>query len=62
MKSSEFRRMILANGWRELRQSGSHIIYEKDGRRVVVPFHGSKEIKTGLVRKLIKEMNLEIGK
>ena len=49
MKSSEFHRFIQINGWREVRQAGSHII---------VPYHGSKEMKKGLVLKIKKEMGL----
>lgn len=45
MKSSEFHRFIQINGWREVRQAGSHIIYEKAGRQITVPYHGSKEMK-----------------
>lgn len=58
MKSSEFHRLILLNGWTEVRQAGSHIIYEKNGKRVTVPYHGSKEMKKGLVLKIKKEMGL----
>lgn len=58
MKSSEFHRLVQLNGWNEVRQAGSHIIYEKDGKRVAVPYHGSKEIGKGLVQKLKKEMGL----
>ena len=39
MKSSEFHRFIQINGWREVRQAGSHIIYEKAGRQITVPYH-----------------------
>ncbi len=58
MKSSEFHRLILANGWKEVRQCGSHIIYEKNGKQITVPYHGSKEMKKGLVLKIRKEMGL----
>lgn len=51
MKSKELHRFILSNGWREVRQADSHIIYEKDGRRYPVPLHGSKEVPTGMERK-----------
>jgi predicted RNA binding protein YcfA (HicA-like mRNA interferase family) len=33
--------MLLRAGFVWLRSKGSHRIYEKCGRRVVVPFHGS---------------------
>ena len=58
MKSSEFHRLIQINGWKEIRQAGSHIIYEKNGKQITVPYHGSKEMKKGLVMKLKKGMGL----
>ena len=59
MKSSELHRRIRKNGWAHIRTVGSHYIYEKDGRTYPVPYHGSKEIGTGLEKKIIKEMELE---
>ncbi|MFH7018519.1 type II toxin-antitoxin system HicA family toxin [Flavobacterium sp. FlaQc-47] len=59
MKSREFIREALRNGWTFLRQGkGSHEIYEKAGKQVVIPNHGSKEIGKGLEQKLRKEMGL----
>ncbi len=58
MKSSEVIRWIERNGWQRIRQSGSHIIFEKDGKIYPVPNHGSKEMGFGLVMKIRKEMNL----
>jgi predicted RNA binding protein YcfA (HicA-like mRNA interferase family) len=59
MKSNELHRLILKNGWQSIRQSGSHVIYEKDGRHYPVPDHGSKEIGKGLELKIKKEMGLK---
>lgn len=59
MKSSELHRLILKNGWRSIRQAGSHVIYEKDGKTVSVPFHGSKEMGSGIARRFIREMGLK---
>ena len=39
--------------------SGSHVIYEKDGKTVSVPFHGSKEMGSGIARRFIREMGLK---
>jgi len=58
MKYSEAHRIIKKNGWEELRQKGSHIIYAKDGRKYPVPFHGAKEMSEGLRLKIFKEMGL----
>ncbi|MCL2649494.1 MAG: type II toxin-antitoxin system HicA family toxin [Candidatus Azobacteroides sp.] len=59
MKSSELNKLILKNGWRHLRQSGSHIIYEKEGIVYTATFHGSKEVGKGLEMKIKKEMGLK---
>jgi mRNA interferase HicA len=58
MKSSEFHRLIRKNGWQFVRSSGSHYIYEKDGRNPV-PYHGSKEMFEGLRKSIIKDMGLQ---
>lgn len=44
--------------WTVERQCGSHVIYTKDGRTYPVPYHGSKEIKSGLAVKIKKEMGI----
>jgi len=59
MKSSELNRLILKNGWKVVRQSGSHIIYKKNGVHYAVTFHGSKEVGSGLEKKIRKEMGLK---
>jgi mRNA interferase HicA len=59
MKSKELHRLIRRNGWIHIRTSGSHLIYEKDKKRYPVPYHGAKEIGNGLLKKIIKEMNLK---
>jgi predicted RNA binding protein YcfA (HicA-like mRNA interferase family) len=59
MKSSELNRLILKNGWKIFRQSGSHVIYEKNGVTYPATFHGGKEVGKGLERKIRKEMGLK---
>ncbi len=59
MKSSELNKLILRNAWKVVRQSGSHIIYEKNGIRYAATFHGSKEVGKGLEMKIKKEMGLK---
>lgn len=59
MKSREFIREAKRKGWKFLRQGkGSHEIYEKDGVKITIPNHGSKELGKGLEKKLRKEMGL----
>ncbi len=59
MKSTEFHKLVRQHGWIPTRQSGSHVIYEKDGVMVIIPYHGSKEMKKGLVMKLMKQMGIK---
>lgn len=58
MKSSELHRIIKRSGWSHIRTAESHYIYEKDGLRIPVPYHGSKEVGEGLRLKIMKEMGL----
>lgn len=58
MKYKEFHKIITRQGWVKVRSSGSHFVYEKNGKRYVVPFHGSGEIPEGLKIKIEKEMGL----
>ncbi|QDU86709.1 YcfA-like protein [Pirellulimonas nuda] len=45
-----------ARGWRLARISGSHHVYVAEGRRerLVIPIHGSRPLKIGLQRSLMK--------
>lgn len=58
MKSSELVRLLKKDGWYVVRQFGtSHIIMRhdiKDGQ-LTVPSHGSKEVRTGTLRAILKE-------
>jgi mRNA interferase HicA len=60
MKSSELNRKAVQAGWKLLYQDGSsHRYYEKDGKVVCIPFHGSKEVPTGTCNKILKELGLK---
>lgn len=39
MKAREAIRRLRREGWREVRQSGSHKQFVKDGKRITVPDH-----------------------
>ena len=46
-------------GFRQLRQKGSHLILENNkGKIVIVPIH-DKEIGKGLLRRILKEAEIE---
>jgi predicted RNA binding protein YcfA (HicA-like mRNA interferase family) len=53
-------RVLEKNGWLLLRIQGSHHIYGKTGNeaRISVPIHGSRPLKMGLLRHIIKVAGL----
>ncbi|QQD12341.1 type II toxin-antitoxin system HicA family toxin [Sphingobacterium sp. UDSM-2020] len=59
MKSSEFHKFLRKKGWNLIRSSGSHYIYEKDGRKCSVPYHGGKEMGEGLRKTIMKDLGLK---
>jgi len=52
----EFIRLIEKRGWTLKRISGSHYIFTKEGRqeRIVVPVHGNRPLKIGLLKHQMK--------
>lgn len=43
-------------GFRLERQSGSHMIFvHPDGRLIPLPFHSDRELKPGLMRRIIRD-------
>ena len=44
------------------RQRGSHAVYwrDSDRRRIVIPMHGSKNLKPGTLRGIIADMGLTV--
>lgn len=60
MKSSEVERVIKADGWQLVRQTGSHRVYrhpEKAGT-VVIPWH-SKDLPPGTLNNILKQAGLK---
>jgi predicted RNA binding protein YcfA (HicA-like mRNA interferase family) len=60
VKAIKFQTDTLPKGWLLLRIAGSHHIYGKEGSivRLSVPIHGSKSLKLGLLRHLMKQAEL----
>ena len=56
---TEFHKLVRENGWTVLRQTGSHVIYKKGSVIYPDPYHGAKELGTGLEKKMRKEMGLK---
>ena len=62
IKSRELIRALEKLGFRLLRKSkGSHWQFEhSDGRRTTVPVHKGKDIGPGLMRKILRDIEVEV--
>jgi len=59
MKYKELHKLIQSNGWRRV-DDGKHPIYEKNGVRYPVPFHGGGvDVGKGLCSKIMKDLELK---
>jgi predicted RNA binding protein YcfA (HicA-like mRNA interferase family) len=57
----ELARVVQAHGWKLARIHGSHHIFTMEGRRerIVIPVHGYRPLKIGLLRALMKIAGLK---
>lgn len=59
MKDKDLLKLLLKNGWKEVRISGSHHILEKEGfMPISLPVHG-KDMKVGLEVAILKHAKLK---
>ena len=54
LSAEEAEGMLLRAGFRLERSKGSHRIYMKDKRRIVLPFHAGKILHPKIVNQLLK--------
>jgi mRNA interferase HicA len=59
VKYTEFRRWLLRQGVKISPAKGSHLKLTLNGKSSIFPFHGAKEIGTGLVEKIKKDLGLK---
>jgi mRNA interferase HicA len=59
VKYSEFRRWLAKQGAVFEAAKGSHFKVMLNGKRTILPDHGSKEIGSGLVAKIKKDLGLK---
>jgi predicted RNA binding protein YcfA (HicA-like mRNA interferase family) len=61
VSGKDLARVVERHGWKLLRIHGSHHIYGKPGSivRLSIPIHGSKPLKIGLLRHLLKMAGIE---
>jgi predicted RNA binding protein YcfA (HicA-like mRNA interferase family) len=54
----ELARILQREGWQLVRVHGSHHLYGRGSKRIVVPIHGNRTLKNGLQRDLMKQAGL----
>ena len=59
MNGREMVKLLKENGWKLERIEGSHHIMKKNDREIVVPVHGSKSLKKGLLNAILKVAGLK---
>ena len=59
LKARDIIRILKKLGFAEVRQSGSHACFKHpDGRFTLVPKHGGEDIGRGLLRQILKEIEI----
>lgn len=59
LKSREVAALLKAQGFREVRQRGSHKQFRHDdGRTTTVPFHAGRDVSPALLRKIASDVNM----
>ena len=62
IRAREVVRVAVAIGFVFDRQKGSHAVYYRvaDHRRIVIPMHGTKDLKAGTLRGIIADLGLTV--
>ena len=59
LKARDIIRVLNLLGFKKIRQRGSHIFFKHiDGRTTLVPKHAGEDISKGLIRQILKEIEL----
>lgn len=60
LKPREVEKLLLALGFVEVRQRGSHKQYRHpDGRGTTVPFHAGRDVSPTLIRKIARDIKMD---
>ena len=61
VSGKDFCRILEKKGWLLKKVHGSHHVYMKAGRkeRISVPVHGNRDLKTGMLRAIMKMAEIE---
>ena len=59
MRAAEAEALLLRSGFQHLRTKGSHRIYLKGDTRVIVPYHGGRNLHPKIVRQVFSAIEEE---
>ncbi|TXJ56660.1 addiction module toxin, HicA family [Brachyspira aalborgi] len=57
LNSKEAEKLLFENGFILDRQKGSHRIYKKDNKRMVIPHHSGKILHPKIIKELFEILN-----
>lgn len=60
MNGKQIIKTLLANGFTELRVTGSHHILGNGARKVTVPVHGASDVKVGTLKSIEKQSGVKL--
>ena len=58
MKLSELKKLLKAQGAHFVRHGRSHDLWERNGKRTLVPRHDGKEIANGTVKAILSDLGI----
>ena len=62
IRGRELTRILEKIGFEKIHQKGSHLrMKHADGRRTTVPIHSGEKVGVGLLRKILRDINLSVG-
>jgi predicted RNA binding protein YcfA (HicA-like mRNA interferase family) len=57
LTSPEAEGLLLKNGFELIRTKGSHRIYIKGNKRIIIPFHKSKILHPKIIKQILRSIN-----
>jgi predicted RNA binding protein YcfA (HicA-like mRNA interferase family) len=57
LTSPEAEELLLKNGFELIRTKGSHKVYKKDNKRIIIPFHQSKILHPKIINQILRSIN-----
>jgi len=61
ISAKKFIKIVKKLGFVKIRQRGSHVrLVHADGRKITIPVHSGENVRKGLLRKIIKDLQISV--